>query len=74
MLNDTLLVPSFSLHNLAEQTQGFSGSDLKELCRNAAMLPVREYMRQSGEDKEAMERGQLEVRFVVLTRRNMSLR
>jgi SpoVK/Ycf46/Vps4 family AAA+-type ATPase len=27
-----------------------SGSDIKEACRDAAMAPVREYMRQHGRD------------------------
>lgn len=31
---------------LAESTSGLSGSDLKEMCRDAAMVPVREYMKQ----------------------------
>lgn len=34
-----------SLSTLAGLTEDMSGSDLKELCRNAAMVPVREYMR-----------------------------
>lgn len=31
-----------NLDRIAEETESFSGSDLKELCRNAAMLRVRE--------------------------------
>jgi SpoVK/Ycf46/Vps4 family AAA+-type ATPase len=30
---------------LAEATEGMTGSDLKELCRSAAMQPVREFAR-----------------------------
>ncbi|ROT39455.1 AAA-domain-containing protein [Sodiomyces alkalinus F11] len=35
----------FNLDYLAEVTAGMSGSDIKEACRDAAMAPVREYMR-----------------------------
>ena len=45
MLRETELDVDFPLDELAQQTEGLSGSDLKELCRNAAMAPVREYMK-----------------------------
>jgi SpoVK/Ycf46/Vps4 family AAA+-type ATPase len=61
MLKDTPLEPAFPLHTLAERASGLSGSDLKELCRNAAMVPVREYVRETGENRELLEKGQLEV-------------
>jgi len=60
MLKDTKLSPDFSFETLAEQADGLSGSDLKELCRNAAMVPVREFMRSTSDDHEAMVKGQLE--------------
>ncbi|KAH7906743.1 P-loop containing nucleoside triphosphate hydrolase protein [Hygrophoropsis aurantiaca] len=60
MLKDTKLHPDFSVRSLAEQTSGFSGSDLRELCRNAAMVPVRECMRSIADDNEAMAKAQLE--------------
>lgn len=61
MLKDTALSSDFSLRALADVAVDMSGSDLKELCRNAAMVPVREYMREKGDDREAMERAQIEV-------------
>lgn len=33
------------MSDLVQRTAGLSGSDLKELCRNAAMIPIREYVR-----------------------------
>ena len=48
MLRNTTLAPSLSLEFLAERTDGLSGSDLHELCRNAAMGPLKEFMRREG--------------------------
>ncbi|KAM0750323.1 AAA-domain-containing protein [Meredithblackwellia eburnea MCA 4105] len=45
MLKDIKVDPKFSMDALVRRTDGLSGSDLKEACRNAAMVPVREYMR-----------------------------
>ncbi|BGP33836.1 mitochondrial dynamin GTPase Msp1 [Rhodotorula toruloides] len=47
MLKDIKLDKGFDLEGLVRKTDGLSGSDLKEACRNAAMVPVREYMRQN---------------------------
>lgn len=63
MLEDTTLEPNFPLRHLANRSVGLSGSDLRELCRNAAMLPVREYVRQTATNEEALAKGQLEVRI-----------
>lgn len=60
MLKDTRLSPDFSMTSLAEHTEGFSGSDLRELCRNAAMVPVREYVRSSSDNADLLAKGQLE--------------
>ncbi|OSC98011.1 ATPase [Trametes coccinea BRFM310] len=54
MLKDISLAPGFSIRALAEQAEGLSGSDLKELCRNAAMRPMREFMRDAGGDPEKL--------------------
>jgi SpoVK/Ycf46/Vps4 family AAA+-type ATPase len=45
MLKDIKVNKSFSIDTLVKKTAGLSGSDLKETCRNAAMVPVRDYMR-----------------------------
>jgi len=60
MLKDTTLAPNFPMNALAELSEGHSGSDLKEMCRNAAMVPVREYVRGTGEDQTLLAKGQLE--------------
>lgn len=62
MLKDTKTAPDFKTEMLAQQTDGLSGSDLRELCRDAAMVPVREYMRSSATNQDMMAKGQLEVR------------
>lgn len=65
MLKDTPLENDFPMRLLAQRSVGMSGSDLRELCRNAAMLPVREYVREASTDQEALARGQLEVGHVL---------
>lgn len=37
----------FDLDALVSLTRGYSGSDLMEMCREAAILPVREYIREN---------------------------
>lgn len=65
MLKDTKLDPSLTLEVLAAKTTGCSGSDLRELCRSAAMVPVRECMREMAHDEEAIKRVGEEVPQVV---------
>lgn len=50
LLKKASLAPDFSIDRLVNATQGFSGSDIKEMCRNAAMVPLREYLRMHGKD------------------------
>ena len=46
ILKDTKTDPiDFNIDYVARVTAGMSGSDIKELCRDAAMVPVREYIR-----------------------------
>lgn len=61
MLKGTTLDASFSVDELAHRTEGYSGSDLKELCRNAAMVPVREYLKEAGGNPEILEKSREEV-------------
>jgi SpoVK/Ycf46/Vps4 family AAA+-type ATPase len=45
--------PAFDMSALVRASAGMSGSDIKEACRDAAMVPVREYirnMKKSGEN------------------------
>ncbi|ODV79919.1 AAA-domain-containing protein [Suhomyces tanzawaensis NRRL Y-17324] len=37
----------FDMDYIVAHTLGFSGSDLREMCREAAILPVREYIREN---------------------------
>lgn len=53
ILKDSKLDPhEFDLEYIVENTQGYSGSDLREMCREAAILPVREYIREHYDYKE----------------------
>ncbi|KAI9340466.1 P-loop containing nucleoside triphosphate hydrolase protein, partial [Obelidium mucronatum] len=45
LLKTASVSASFSFPTLVRKTAGLSGSDLKELCRTAAMTPVREAIR-----------------------------
>lgn len=42
ILRNDRIACEVSLDHIADQTENFSGSDLRELCRNAAMIRVRE--------------------------------
>ncbi|KAE9401666.1 AAA-domain-containing protein [Gymnopus androsaceus JB14] len=59
MLHDITLSPELSLEILARVSEGLSGSDLKEMCRTAAMVPVREYMRENLSNGEVLTEEQL---------------
>jgi len=60
ILKDEPLHNDLDLYELAEKTDKFSGSDLRELCRNAAIYRVREFVKsenanQSDEFQDARE-------------------
>lgn len=45
VLGDSKRDPDFDIDYIAKVTAGLSGSDIKEACRDAAMVPMREYIR-----------------------------
>lgn len=45
VLGDSKRDPDFDIDYIANVTAGLSGSDIKEACRDAAMVPMREYIR-----------------------------
>jgi SpoVK/Ycf46/Vps4 family AAA+-type ATPase len=47
---------NFDLDYIARVTAGMSGSDIKEACRDAAMVPMREYIRQQRASGTPMSR------------------
>ncbi|XP_038061342.1 ATPase family AAA domain-containing protein 1-like [Patiria miniata] len=49
ILRTEKLADTVNLLEIADQTDGFSGSDLREMCRNACIYTMRDYMKnQSG--------------------------
>lgn len=47
ILENEPIADDLNFQKLAVATEGFSGSDLRELCRNASVYRVRDYMRNS---------------------------
>jgi len=45
------LAPEFKLSDLAAITEGFSGSDLKNLCISCAYIPIREFLQAEQKEK-----------------------
>jgi SpoVK/Ycf46/Vps4 family AAA+-type ATPase len=42
------LAPDVDLEELAERTEGLVGADIEGICRQAAMLAIREYLEEAG--------------------------
>jgi transitional endoplasmic reticulum ATPase len=51
------LAPDVDLAELAERTEGMVGADIEGLCRQAAMLAIREYLDKEQGGKGAREQG-----------------
>lgn len=48
---------AINLKEIADKTEGYSGSDLKELCRDAAIYRVRDYVRKEQMRNIALQLG-----------------
>jgi len=55
---------NFDLDYLVRMSAGMSGSDIKEACRDAAMSPVREYIRKKKADGSVGKRGAMQAKEV----------
>jgi ATPase family AAA domain-containing protein 1 len=56
ILKDTVIdQPNFDMEYLARVMAGMSGSEIKEACREAAMIPVREMIRQQRQSGQRMD-------------------
>jgi len=47
-------VPALDMNMLVRVSAGMSGSDIKEACRDAAMVPVREYIKEAKKSGRSM--------------------
>lgn len=47
VLGTEIVADDVDYNHLSKLTQGFSGSDLRELCRNSSVYRIREYMKQA---------------------------
>ncbi len=55
ILKHERLAPDIDLDQLAKITEGFSGSDLRELCRTAAVYGMRDSLKNTTEDPQLEE-------------------
>uniref|UniRef100_UPI003AADAE10 outer mitochondrial transmembrane helix translocase-like n=1 Tax=Centroberyx gerrardi TaxID=166262 RepID=UPI003AADAE10 len=51
ILEDESVDLSVDLGDIAKETDGFSGSDLREMCRDAALLCVRDFVHTQTNDR-----------------------
>jgi len=74
------LEPNFDCEALAAMTEGFSGSDLKNLCVAAAYQPIREILAKEKEEEEKMKEqsriseGKMEEDVIVVPKKEVIIR
>lgn len=52
ILSNEVVAKCVELNRISKLTQGFSGSDLRELCRHASVYRIRQYMRANSSSLE----------------------
>lgn len=55
------MAENVDLSKIANRTDGYTGSDLRQVCTNAALRPVKELLRTTG--KEALAQQNSKVRI-----------
>lgn len=64
---------SVHFESIARRTEGFSGADLNQLCRNAGMMPMRRLMEGKSPDQIAAMKGRGELVLGCVTEEDFSL-
>lgn len=61
------VAPDIDYERLIEATEGYSGADLANVCRDASMMPLRERIARGNVDMDRLHEVQSEVLNVAVT-------